>query len=239
MDPAPHPHLAQNYARQPLRLVRGEGCWLIDDQGHRLLDGFAGVAVSALGHAHPALVEAIARQAATLVHVSNHYHHPWQEELATALATASGLPRVFFCNSGTEANELAHKLARLWNRGGQRRRIVCTEGAFHGRTMGSLSWTHNPKYREPFAPLPGEVTFVRYGDAAALARGLADDVAMVALEPIQGEGGVHVPPPGYLAEARRLCDQHGSLLVIDEIQTGIGRTGRMFGYQHEGITPTW
>ncbi|MFM2091409.1 MAG: hypothetical protein RLZZ127_1898, partial [Planctomycetota bacterium] len=229
--------LCANYGRQPLRLVRGEGVWLVDDRGRRLIDGFAGVAVSSLGHAHPALVAAISEQAATLLHVSNHYHHPWQEDLSARLAALSGLDRVFFCNSGTEANEAAHKLMRLHGRPRGRMRLVCAVGGFHGRSLGALSWTHNPAYREPFAPLPGEVAFVPYGDSAALERMMADDVAMVALEPIQGEGGVHVPPDGYLASARALCDRHGALLCLDEVQTGIGRTGRMFGYQRHGIRP--
>ncbi|MCS6969523.1 MAG: acetylornithine transaminase [Planctomycetota bacterium] len=234
----PCPHLAQNYARQPVRFVRGQGVWLYDEQGRAYLDGFAGVAVSCLGHAHPALVRAISEQAATLLHTSNHYHHPLQERLAERLARLSGLPRAFFCNSGTEANEAALKLARLWSRaqGGSRPRLLACEGSFHGRTLGSLALTHTPKYREPFAPLPA-VDFVPFGDAEALARAIDARVAAVFVEPIQGEGGVRVPPPGYLARVRELCTQHGALLVADEVQTGIGRTGRMFACEHEGVRP--
>jgi acetylornithine/N-succinyldiaminopimelate aminotransferase len=239
--PAPvpaHPHLVQNYGRQDVRFVRGSGCWLEDEAGRRYLDGFAGVAVSTLGHAHPALVRAVAEQAATLLHTSNHYHHPLQERVATRLAALSGLPRAFFCNTGTEANEAAVKLARLWSlqHGRSKPRLVAFEGSFHGRTLGALALTHTPKYREPFAPLAA-VDFVPFGDAAALERAMGPDVAGVFLEPVQGEGGVHVPPAGWLRSVRALCDRHGALLVADEVQTGVGRTGRMFAYQHEGILP--
>jgi acetylornithine/N-succinyldiaminopimelate aminotransferase len=232
------PNLVQNYGRQDVRFVRGQGCWLFDDQGRRYLDGFAGVAVSSLGHAHPALVAAVANQAATLLHTSNHYHHPLQERLATRLAGLSGLPRAFFCNTGTEANEAAVKIARLWSHahGGAKPRLIAFEGSFHGRTLGSLALTHTPKYREPFQPL-NVVDFVPFGDAAALERAMGDDVAGVFIEPIQGEAGVHVPPAGYLRRVRELCDRHRSLFVADEVQTGIGRTGLMFACEHEAVKP--
>ncbi len=239
LDPVPaHPHLVQNYGRQDLRFVRGEGCWLLDEAGRRYLDGFAGVAVSSLGHAHPALVAAVSQQAATLLHSSNHYHHPLQEQLATRLAALSGLPRTFFCNTGTEANEAAIKLARLWSgvHGGTKPRLIACEGSFHGRTLGSLALTHTLAYRKPFLPLI-DVEFVPFGDAAALERVMRDDVAGVFIEPVQGESGVQVPPPGYLRAVRELCTRHGALFVADEVQTGIGRTGRMFSCQHEDVLP--
>ncbi len=239
--PAPlpaHPHLVQNYGRQDVRFIRGQGCWLYDEAGKAHLDAFGGVAVSSLGHAHPGLVAAIANQAATLLHSSNHYHHPLQERLATRLAQVSGLPRAFFCNTGTEANEAAVKLARLWSgaHGGSKPRLIAFEGSFHGRTLGSLALTHTPKYREPFLPLI-DVHFVPFGDAQALELAMGDDVAGVFLEPLQGEGGVHVPPAGYLARVRELCDRHRALFVADEVQSGVGRTGLMFAYQHAGILP--
>ncbi|MBN8527022.1 MAG: acetylornithine/succinylornithine family transaminase, partial [Planctomycetes bacterium] len=232
------PNLVQNYGRQDVRFVRGQGCWLFDDEGRRYLDGFAGVAVSSLGHAHPALVAAVSTQAATLIHTSNHYHHPLQERLATRLAGLSGLPRAFFCNTGTEANEAAVKIARLWSqaRGGIKPRLIACEGSFHGRTLGSLALTHTPKYREPFAPL-NPVDFVPFGDAAALERAMGPDVAAVFIEPIQGEAGVNVPPAGYLRRVRELCDRHGALFVADEVQTGIGRTGMMFACEHDAVKP--
>lgn len=234
----PCPNLVQNYGRQDVRFVRGLGCWLFDEKGRKYLDGFAGVAVSSLGHAHPAIVQAVATQAATLLHTSNHYHHPLQERLAARLAWLSGLPRAFFCNTGTEANEAAIKLARLWSgkHGGSKPRLIAAEGSFHGRTLGSLALTHTPKYRQPFEPLPA-VDFVRFGDPMALERAMGDDVAAVFLEPIQGEGGVNMPVDGYLQAVRQLCDRHRSLMVLDEVQTGIGRTGRMFAYEHEGVQP--
>lgn len=231
--------LVQNYARNDIRFVRGQGCWLEDDRGRRYLDAFAGVAVCALGHAHPALVETIARQAATLIHVSNHYQIPEQERLAAAIVPKAFPGRMLFCNSGTEANEAAYKAVRVWDNivhGGRKPRVISFLGAFHGRTIGALALTANPKYREPFAPLP-PVAFLPYGDTAALEKAMGDDVSGVFIEPVQGEGGVIVPPAGFLARLRTLCDRHQALLVVDEIQTGMGRTGRAFGYQHEGMVP--
>jgi len=218
--------------------VRGEGCEVWDADGRRYLDLLAGLAVNALGHAHPFVLSAITSQLATLGHVSNFFATPAQIALAERLAgfaTAStpGRPaRVFFTNSGTEANEAAFKLTR---RTGRTRLIAC-EGAFHGRSMGALALTHNPAYREPFAPLPGEVTFVPYGDADALATALDDSVAAVVLEPIQGENGVVVPPDGYLTAARALATRAGALLWLDEVQTGVGRTGAWLASAHEQVT---
>jgi acetylornithine/N-succinyldiaminopimelate aminotransferase len=234
--------LIQNYQRAPIAFVRGEGCHLFDAEGRRYLDAFAGVAVSTLGHGHAGLSAALAAQARTLIHVSNHYTVAEQERLAERIVTASFPGRMLFCNSGTEAIEAAYKVVRLWGNvahGGRKTRIIALENSFHGRTLGALSITANPTYREPFAPLPA-AEFLPLGDRAALQAAFAqggEAIAGVFVEPIQGEGGVIVPPPGYLAEMRTLCTRHGALLVCDEIQTGIGRTGKLFGYQHEGFVP--
>ncbi|WP_328327088.1 acetylornithine transaminase [Kribbella sp. NBC_00382] len=215
-------------------LVRGEGAYLWDADGRKYLDLLGGLAVNCLGHAHPFVVSAVTSQLATLGHVSNFFASAPQVALAEKLLSlfdAEG--KVFFTNSGTEANEAAFKITRKTGR----TKIVSTIGAFHGRTMGALAITWKPAYREQFAPLPGDVTFVPYGDAAALAAAVDDETAAVVLEPIQGENGVVVPPPGYLAEARRITSEHGALLWIDEIQTGVGRTGDWFAFQAEGISP--
>jgi acetylornithine/N-succinyldiaminopimelate aminotransferase len=231
--------LIQNYARQDVMFVSGEGCYLTDDRGRRYLDAFAGVAVSVLGHGHPALAEAICRQARVLLHTSNHYFIEGQEQLARALVTNAFPSRAFFCNSGAEANEAAYKLVRLWGNvahGGRKRRILAFHGGFHGRTVGALSITATPAYREPFEPLP-PAEFLPYGDARALEQAMSEDVAAVFLEPVQGEGGVNVPPPGFLPAVREACTRSGALLVVDEVQTGLGRTGRFFAHQHERIAP--
>lgn len=218
-------HAVMNTFGPPKRVfVRGEGVHVFDAEGRRYLDLLSGLAVNALGHAHPQVLAAVTSQLSTLGHVSNFFATPAQVALAEkliALTDGDADSRVFFTNSGTEANEAAFKLTRRTGR----TRIISCEGAFHGRTMGALALTHNPKYREPFEPLPGEVTFVPYGDTDALAEALDDTVAAVVLEPIQGENGVVVPPAGYLAAARALTQRHGALLWIDEVQTGIGRTG--------------
>ena len=215
-------------------LVRGDGVHVWDADGNRYLDLLAGIAVNTLGHRHPAIVEAVTSQLDTLGHVSNFFASPPQIELAEKLLSlldADG--RVFFTNSGTEANEAAFKATRRTGR----TRIIAAEGSFHGRTMGALALTSKAAYREPFEPLPGDVTFVPYGDEAALAAALDDTVAAVVLEPIQGEGGVIDPPAGYLAAARRLTTQHGALLWFDEVQTGMGRTGDWFAHTTSGIRP--
>jgi acetylornithine aminotransferase len=213
--------------------VRGEGCYVWDADGRRHLDLLSGLAVNALGHAHPTVLSAVTGQIATLGHVSNFFATPAQVSLAARLVGMTGTDdaRVFFTNSGTEANEAAFKITRMTGR----TKIISTEGAFHGRSMGALAITHNPKYRLPFEPLPGEVTFVPYGDAAALASVVDDTVAAVVLEPIQGENGIVVPPPGYLAAARQICDQHGALLWIDEVQTGMGRAGSWLVHVDAGV----
>ena len=222
------------YGRPARVLVRGEGAVVWDADGHQLLDLLAGIATNALGHAHPALTGAVAAQLATLGHVSNLAATPVQVGLAETLLRTSDAPegsRVFFAGSGAEANEAAFKIARRTSRP----RIIAAEGAFHGRTMGALALTHNPAYREPFAPLPGGVEHVPFGDVDALAAALADtsagEVAAVVLEPVQGEGGVRPAPAGYLAAARRLTLGHGALLVLDEVQTGAGRTGTWLAHQ--------
>ena len=234
---AGYEHAVMNTFGTPKRVfVRGEGCHLWDADGRRYLDLLSGLAVNALGHAHPTVLSAITGQIATLGHVSNFFATPAQVALAQrlgAVADPSGeeTVRVFFTNSGTEANEAALKITRMTGR----TKIISTEGAFHGRSFGALAITHNPKYREPFAPLPGEVEFVRYGDGDALAAAVDETVAAVVLEPIQGENGVVVPPPGYLARAREICDAHGALLWIDEVQTGMGRTGCWLVHVAEGV----
>ena len=221
-----------NYGTPPLLLTRGQGATVWDSDGKAYLDLLGGIAVSSLGHAHPALVAAVTRQVGTLVHTSNLYAHEPGLALAERLLALLGHDgRVFFCQDGTEANEAALKLARLHGRAldpaGGRMRVVAADGSFHGRTLGSLSLTGNPSKREPFEPLPGPVTFVPYGDAAALDAAVDETVAAVFLEPALGEGGVVVPPPGYLAAARAACDRVGALLVVDEVQSGIGRTGAL------------
>ena len=241
-EPAAKPSaLFQNYGRSDVTFVRGAGATLTDSQGRTYLDAFAGVAVSTLGHAHPRLVQAISAQAAALMHCSNYYTIAQQEDLGRAIVAAAFPGRVLFCNSGTEANEAAYKLLRVWSNlqhGGRKTRTIAFQNGFHGRTMGSLSVTANPKYREPFAPL-APCEFLPYGEVAALEAAFAagDDIAGVFVEPIQGEGGVNVPPAGFFRRLRELCTRHQALLVVDEIQTGFGRTGKMFCHQHEGITP--
>lgn len=222
---------------QPQRvLVRGEGAWLWDADGNRYLDLLAGIATGALGHAHPDLVAAVSDQLATLGHVSNFFATSPQIELSERLLTLLAAPSgsgVFFANSGAEANEAAFKLARRTGRP----RILALEGCFHGRTMGALALTHNPAYREPFEPLPGGVQHLPFGDLDALRAALDDDVAALFLEPIQGESGVRPLPEGYLVAARRLTHEVGTLLVLDEVQTGIARTGAWFAHTRHGVVP--
>ncbi|WP_372456425.1 acetylornithine transaminase [Cellulomonas chengniuliangii] len=224
-------------------LVRGEGPYVWDADGNRYLDLLAGIAVNALGHAHPTLTAAISAQLGTLGHVSNFFATPTQVALAErllALAEAPAGSRVFFANSGTEANEAVVKMARRTGR----RRVLALEGSFHGRTMGALALTHKPAYREPFEPLPGGVEFLPFGDTDALEAAFAqdgEDVAALVLEPVQGEAGVRALPPGYLALARRLTAESGALLALDEVQSGMGRTGAWLAHQHPrlggGIRP--
>lgn len=227
--------LMDTYGTPAVELVSGRGARVTDSDGREYIDLLAGIAVNALGHAHPAVVDAVSRQVATLGQVSNVFAHPQVISLAERIKEIGGEDdaRVFFCNSGAEANEAAFKLARLTGRP----RIIAAENGFHGRTMGSLALTGQPAKRAPFEPLPAGVEFVPYGDIDAL-RALADDsTAAVILESIQGETGVVPPPPGYLARVRELCDAHGILMIVDEVQAGMGRTGRWFGYQEDGIVP--
>ena len=223
----------------PLRcLVRGEGSWVWDDEGERYLDFLAGIAVNSLGHAHPVFVEAVSKQAGTLAHVSNYFSTPPQLELAERLKRITGAGeggRAYFCNSGAEANEAAFKLARL-NTTDRRTKIVALTNAFHGRTMGALALTGKPAMREPFEPMPGGVVHIDT-TIEALEATIDDTVAAIFIEPIKGEAGVVDLPPGFLVRARELTQEHGALLVIDEIQTGVGRTGSWFAYMNAGIVP--
>ncbi len=217
-----------------LALVRGQGTVLIGEDGRSYVDMLGGIAVNALGHAHPAVIAAVTRQIATLGHVSNLYAAEPPVQLASRLLALAGADgRVFFANSGAEAVEAAFKLSRCTGR----TQVVAAEGAFHGRTMGALALTGQPAKADPFRPLPGDVTHIPYGDVAALAAAVTEATAMVILEPIQGEAGVVVPPAGYLAAAREITSRYGALLVLDEIQTGIGRTGHWFACQAEGVLP--
>ena len=226
--------MMDNYGTPPLALAAGEGAVVTDVDGKTYLDLLGGIAVNILGHRHPAIIEAVTAQFNTLGHVSNLYATEPGVALAEALVGHLGAPaRAFFCNSGAEANEVALKITRLTGR----TKIVAAQKAFHGRTMGALALTGQQSKREPFEPLPGFVTHVPFGDVDALADAVGDDTAAVFLEPILGEGGVVVPPDGYLAQAREITRRHGALLAIDEVQTGVGRTGQFFAHSHDGITP--
>ncbi|MBW8735638.1 MAG: acetylornithine transaminase [Streptomyces turgidiscabies] len=227
--------LMNNYGTPRLPLVRGAGSTVWDADGKAYTDFVGGIAVNALGHAHPAIVEAVSTQIASLGHVSNLFVAEPPVALAERLLQRFGRDgKVFFCNSGAEANEGAFKIGRLTGRP----HMVSTEGGFHGRTMGALALTGQPGKREPFVPLPGDVTYVPYGDAQALAAAVTDETALVIIEPVQGENGVVVPPVGYLKAARAITAATGALLVLDEVQTGVGRTGHWFEYQaHEGVLP--
>jgi len=227
------------FRRQPLTLVRGQGTRVWDDTGRSYLDLVAGIAVNILGHAHPAVAAAIARQARTLLHASNLYYTLPQIELAELLLPLTGMDAVFFTNSGAEANEAAIKIARKW---GQRHKdgayeIVTALNSFHGRTLATVAATGKPAYQAPFAPMPAGFTHVPYNDLDALDDAIGPQTAAVLLEPIQGEGGIHLAAPGYLAAARRLCDERGALLIFDEVQTGMGRTGTFLACQGEGVAP--
>jgi acetylornithine/N-succinyldiaminopimelate aminotransferase len=226
--------MMNNYGTPSLGLISGSGAVVVGEDGREYVDLLGGIAVNALGHAHPAVVAAVSQQVATLGHVSNLYIAEPPLALAELLLALAGRPgRVLFSNSGAEANEAAFKLSRLTGR----THVVAAEGGFHGRTMGALALTGQPGKRDPFLPLPGDVTHVPYGDSEALRAAVTTETAMVILEPIQGEMGVVVPPPGYLAAAREICTAAGALLVLDEVQTGIGRTGHWFHHQSEGVEP--
>ncbi len=224
-----------NYGKPSIVLVKGKGIVVTDADGKNYLDFLGGIATSVLGHAHPAIVKAVTKQVSTLSHVSNFYAHPNAIELAEKLVGMTGdeSAKVFFCQSGAEANEAALKLSRRTGKV----RVVAAQGAFHGRTMGALSLTGQPSKREPFLPLIKGVKHVPYGDINSMRKAVSKKTAMVIIEPIMGEAGVIVPPADYLQELRLLCDKSGALLVIDAVQTGMGRTGDWFGYEYSGITP--
>lgn len=233
--------LMPTYKRLPVSFVKGQGAWLWDGSGRRYLDALAGIAVCGLGHAHPAVTAAINAQAGALLHTSNLYGIENQQALADALASLAGMDTVFFCNSGAEANEAAIKIARAHahSKGVQRPEIVVTDNSFHGRTLATLSATGNPKVHAGFEPLVEGFVRVPYDDVAAIDRAVAERPAVVAvlLEPIQGEGGIVIPGPEYLSALRALCDRRGLLLMFDEVQTGMGRTGAWFAHQHHDIAP--
>ena len=227
--------LQNNYGKPAITLVKGKGIVVTDADGKTYLDFLGGIATSILGHAHPAIVKAVTKQVSVLSHVSNFYAHPNAIALAEKLTKMTGdkNAKVFFCQSGAEANEAALKLSRRTGKV----RVVAAQGAFHGRTMGALSLTGQPSKREPFLPLIKGVKHVPYGDIDAMRKAITKKTAMVIIEPIMGEAGVIVPPAEYLQQLRELCDKNGSLLVIDAVQTGMGRTGDWFGYEYSGITP--
>jgi acetylornithine aminotransferase len=234
--------LMNTYKPLPLSFVRGEGARLWDETGRQYLDAMAGVAVTNVGHSHPQLVTAISEQAGLLLHTSNHYRIDWQQRLAAKLTRLAGLEQVFFNNSGAEANETALKLARLhgWAKGIEQPLILVMENAFHGRTLGTLSASDSGSVRLGFQPFSGEFVKVPFGDIEAVrqaSRVYGERIVAVMLEPIQGEGGVMLPPPGYLKALRAHCSNNAWLMILDEIQTGIGRTGHWFAFQHEGIVP--
>ncbi|MCC6663605.1 MAG: aspartate aminotransferase family protein [Polyangiaceae bacterium] len=231
--------LYPNYRQPPFVIARGKGSELWDKSGKRYLDMHGGIAVSTLGHAHPKLVAAIASQAAEVIHLSNYFYNEPNIRLAQRLCGLTGMARAFFCNSGAEAMEGMLKLARrhFFDKGQpDRYRVVAFDSSFHGRTLGALAATGQKKYRDGFGPLPG-VTHVPYGDAGAVRAAMGPDVAAILFEPIQGEGGVLPAPAGFIAELRRIADEHGALLLADEIQTGVGRTGKFLAVQHEGVVP--
>ena len=234
-----HTYMMGTYARQPVVLERGQGCWVWDTQGKAYLDLVAGIAVNVLGHTHPVVVEAITRQSKLLIHASNLYYTMPQIELAQLLVENSCARRVFFANSGAEANEGAIKLARKWgkaNRGGAYE-IISTRSSFHGRTLATLAATGQQKYQAPFAPMPDGFTQVPFNDLISLKQATTDKTVAILLEVVQGESGVHPARKRYLELVRQWCDEQNLLLIFDEIQTGIGRTGKLFGYQHVGVEP--
>ncbi len=239
--PPTEPHVMQTYGRLPIALSHGQGCWVWDTAGRRYLDGLGGIAVNTLGHAHPRLVPALQEQVAKLIHTSNYYHVPLQEKLAAKLVEISGMTNAFFCNSGLEANEAALKIARKFghDRGNTNPELIVFEGAFHGRSIATLSATANPKIHAGFGPLVGGFVRVPLNNIAAVEAALKahPNVTGIFLETIQGEGGVNPARIEFLQGLRRVCDEHDILLMLDEVQCGIGRTGKWFAHQWAGITP--
>ncbi len=229
-------YVIANYGRLPRVMVKGEGCYMWDADGNRILDMFPGWAVSGLGHCHPKVVEAIRRQAGELIHVDNTFYSEPQGRLAQMLSERGFGGKCFFCNSGAEANEGALKLARLHTASGKYKFITC-EGSFHGRTFATVTATAQPKYHEGFRPLLPGFIYIPFNDIAALKAVFTDEVAAVLVEPIQGEGGINVASPEFLRAIRELCDEKGAVMILDEVQTGIGRTGKWFGYQHLEVEP--
>ncbi len=227
-------YVMQTYGRQPIVLSSGKGSIVHDIEGKEYIDCVAGIAVTNVGHCHPRLVEAIKTQAEKLMHVSNIYYTKPQAELAEQLVNVTGMDRVFFCNSGTEAVEAAMKLARVNTK---KTDFIAVEHSFHGRTMGALSLTYKDMYRAPFKPLVQEEKFVPFNDAQAISDAITPNTAAVIVEPIQGEGGINVPSEGYLKEVRKICDENETLLIFDEVQTGFGRTGEWFCKEHFGVEP--
>lgn len=233
--------LMHNYGRSDIAFSHGEGCYLVDTKGKRYLDAIAGIAVNALGHAHPGFTAAVSSQVGKLVHVSNLYQIPEQVKLGSVLCKRSGMQQVFFCNSGTESLEAAIKIARKYghSKGEKKPKILVFEGAFHGRTMGALAATHSAKYQQDFLPMLEGFVRVPYNDMSAVKAALEKHPGIVAIlvEPAQGEGGVNLPAANFLNELRKLCDKHNKLLMLDEVQTGNGRSGKWFAFQHNGILP--
>jgi acetylornithine aminotransferase len=232
--------IATTYGRFPIVAAKGKGCWLWDVEGNKYLDFLAGVAVNNLGHCHPKIVAALQKQAETLIHCSNFYHIPNQIELAEVLCRNSFGERVFFCNSGAEANEAAMKLVRKHSaekNGNNRFTVITALASFHGRTIGTISATGQDAVRKGFTPVVPGFRYVPFGDIEAMRMAMTPEVCAVMLEPVQGEGGINVAPPGYLKAVRELCDEHNLLLVFDEVQVGCGRTGRLFAYQHDDVAP--
>lgn len=234
-----HRYLMGTFKRLPITLSSGHGAVAVDSDGREYLDLVGGIAVNVLGHAHPAVARALAEQSQRLIHASNLYYTEPQVRLAQRLVELAFPSRVFFCNSGAEANECAIKLARKWGRlkGAGAHEIIGTEGAFHGRTLATVTAGGTAKYKEPFGPLPEGFRHVPYGDVRAIQQATSESTVAVLLEPVMGESGVVVPPAGYLRQVRQWCDEQNLLLILDEVQTGLGRTGRWFAHQHEGITP--
>ena len=229
-------YVIANYGRLPRVIVKGEGCYLYDADGNKILDMFPGWAVSGLGHCHPRVVEALRKQAGELLHIDNTFYSEPQGMLAKLLSERAFGGKCFFCNSGAEANEAALKLARL-HTAQEKYKFITAEGSFHGRTFATVTATAQPKYHEGFLPLLPGFTYVPFNDIAALESAFSDEVAAVMVEPIQGEGGINVATAEYLEAIRRLCDENGAVMILDEVQTGIGRTGKWFGYQHFDVEP--
>jgi acetylornithine/N-succinyldiaminopimelate aminotransferase len=229
-------YVIANYGRLPRVIVKGEGCYMFDTNGNKILDMFPGWAVSAIGHCHPKVVDALRKQAGELLHIDNTFYSEPQGQLAKLLSERAFGGKCFFCNSGAEANEAALKLARLYT-AQEKYKFITAEGSFHGRTFATVTATAQPKYHEGFLPLLPGFVYIPFNDVSALESAFSDEVAAVLVEPIQGEGGINVATAEFLQAIRRLCDQNGAVMILDEVQTGLGRTGKWFGYQHFDVEP--